>query len=67
MDFEVSAIIGIVSVIFMEEMTVLGGISRSFSSEHLGGGSKLFAALSMARISLGLLDRLESKLWFSPR
>nr|GEW52983.1 reverse transcriptase domain-containing protein [Tanacetum cinerariifolium] len=28
----------------------------------LGGGSKLFVALSMARISLGLLDRLESKL-----
>ncbi|GJT39588.1 hypothetical protein Tco_0939453 [Tanacetum coccineum] len=32
----------------------------------LGGGSKLFAALSVARISLRLLDILESKPWFGP-
>nr|GFB08219.1 hypothetical protein [Tanacetum cinerariifolium] len=33
----------------------------------LGGGLKLFVTLSVARISLGLLDRLESNPWFGPR
>ncbi|GJS52964.1 hypothetical protein Tco_0626326 [Tanacetum coccineum] len=32
-----------------------------------GGCSKLLAAFSVARISLGLLDRLESSPWLGPR
>ncbi|GKG09006.1 hypothetical protein Tco_0334838, partial [Tanacetum coccineum] len=32
-----------------------------------GGCSKVFATFSMAKISLGILDKLESNPWLTPR